>query len=147
VDDSDSFRRGGAPERGHVARPRQQADGPSAGSDLSAGALFTILWRALADILGTAAAATLLRRAAQRAAPDWPELAGLIITRDRLEYSYSLPPKWQMPSPGPPQALRQLARELCTLLVDLTGSVIVTRLALIPELSSRGIVTQLEVPQ
>ena len=159
MDDSNGFRRGGSPEKGRVVRLGQASsvrasavadelhgDRSSAGTNLSAGDLFTILWGALADVLGTAAAATLLRRAAQRAALRWPELEALAITRESLEYRYSLPVTWQDPSPGPPRALCELARELCTLLVDLTGSVIVNRLAQIPELSSRGIIQRLEGP-
>lgn len=118
--------------------------GGGAGTDLSASDLFTILWEALADILGTAAAATLLRRAAQRAVPRWPELAALSITRERLEYRYKVPSAWKDPALDPPQALCELARELWTLLVDLTGSVVVNRLAQIPQLRDRGIVPQRE---
>jgi hypothetical protein len=120
-----------------------QADARAGGSELSAGDLFTILWSALADVLGTAAAATLLRRAAQRAAVHWPELAGLAITRERLEYRYSVPVSWRDPSADPPRALCELAHELCTLLVDLTGPVIVNRLAQIPELGSRGVILRI----
>lgn len=121
-----------------------QVDGLPGSGELSAGDLFTILWSALADILGTAAAAALLRRAAQRAVVHWPELASLAITRERLEYRYSLPVHWKDPSSDPPRALCELARELCTLLVDLTGPVIVNRLAQIPELESRGVIRQPE---
>jgi hypothetical protein len=114
--------------------------GGGAGALLSASDLFTILWDALADILGTAAAATLLRRAARRVVPRFAELAALSITRESLEYRYTVPPAWKDPSRDPPQALCELARELCTLLVDLTGSVVVNRLAQIPELRDQGIV-------
>ena len=115
-----------------------------AGAQLSPGDLFGVLWEALADILGTAAAATLLRRAAKRAAPRWPELAALSITREGLEYRYTVPSAWKDPALEPPQALCELARELWALLVDLTGSVVVNRLAQIPELRDRGIVPQRE---
>jgi hypothetical protein len=167
VDDSNSFRRGGSPEQGQVIRLRQassvrasaaadevRGDRSAADADLSAvdtglspGDLFAVLWRALADVLGTAAAATLLRRAAQRAALRWPELEGLAITRERLEYQYSVPDSWQHSSTEPPPALRDLAGELCTLLIALTGSVIVDRLAQVPELRSRGIMPELIAPR
>ena len=104
------------------------------------GDLFTVLWEALADVLGTAAAATLLRRAAKRAVPRWPELAALSITRERLEYQYTVPSPWKNPSLDPPPALCELTRELWTLLVELTGSVVVNHLAQIPELRDRGLV-------
>ena len=122
-------------------------EGGGAGADLSAAHLFAVLWEALADILGTAAAATLLRRAAQRAAPRWPELAALTITRESLDYRYSVPSAWNDPAEDPPQALCELARELWALLVDLTGSVVVNRLAQVPELRDRGIVPQREERQ
>ena len=112
--------------------------------DVPAGDLFTILWEALADVLGTAAAATLLRRAAQRALPRWPELKDLSFTRDSLEYRYSVPAAWNDASPGPPQALCALVHELWGLLVDLTGSVVVDRLAQIPELRERHVVPPTE---
>ena len=114
--------------------------GGGAGALLTADDLFSILWTALADMLGTAAAATLLRRAAQRVAPTWPELAALSITRESLEYRYVVPASWKDATADPPEALCALARELWTLLVDLTGSVVVNRLAQIPTLRDRGIV-------
>jgi hypothetical protein len=85
-----------------------------------------------------------MRRAAQRAAPRWPELASLTITRESLDYRYSVPSAWIEPAPDPPPALCELVRELWTLLVDLTGSVVVDRLAHVPELRDRGIVPRRE---
>ena len=85
-------------------------------------------------MLGTAAAATLLRRAALRAAPRCPELSTLSIIRVDLEYRYTVPASWSEPTADPPRALCELTAELYALLVDLTGSVVVNRLAQIPEL-------------
>jgi hypothetical protein len=110
------------------------------GAGLSASDLFTILWLALADILGTAAAATLLRRAAQRAVRDWPELAQLSITREELDYRYVVPSAWNEPTVVAPEGLLELTRELWPLIVELTGSVVVKRIARIPELRERGLV-------
>src|SRR5947199_9375486 len=45
--------------------------------DLSAAGLFEIIWDTLADVLGTAAVAAIVRRAARRAAATQPERAGL----------------------------------------------------------------------
>jgi hypothetical protein len=118
---------------------------PEVGAEPSTADLFTILWLGLADILGTAAAATLLRRAAQRAVLGCPELTELVITRESLEYRYAVPSAWNDSTSTPPQALRELTRELWTLLIDLTGVVVVNRLAQIPDLRDRGIVPEREV--
>jgi hypothetical protein len=64
------------------------------GVGLSAAALFTLLWEELADVLGTAATAVLVRRAARRAAHRRPELAELAISRENLEYRFILPRAW-----------------------------------------------------
>ncbi len=82
------------------------------GSEISVAALFTILWDALADLLGTAATATLLKRAAHRAVARSPELAGLVIKRDGLIYRYTCPSNWNGRSGGTPPALRDLIGEL-----------------------------------
>ena len=118
--------------------PSESAEGDA---ELSASELFSVLWQALADILGTAAAATLLRRAAQRAASRFPELAEVSIGRDSFEYRYTLPPAWGDRTTAP-RALRELARELWRLLEELTGHVVVNGLAQIPALRDRGIVPE-----
>jgi hypothetical protein len=144
MDDSNS-RSDGPPGNGQVLRLRKLTPVrgvPVAGKEPSAGDLFTILWLGLADVLGTAAAATLLRRAAQRAAPGYPELVELVITRENLEYRYVVPPTWNDSTPAPLQALRQLTRELWTFLIDLTGSVVVNRLSQIAALRDRDIVPE-----
>ena len=99
---------------------------PAAG--LSAAALFTILWESLADVLGPAAAATLLKRAARRAATRNPELAGLTIQREGLLYGYTLPRAWNDKSEGTPPALRELVTELRPILVEMTGQVVIRHL-------------------
>ena len=85
------------------------------------------------------AAEGLFDDARKRALPRWPELAALCIVRERLEYRYSLPPDWEQRVSPLPGALSEVARQLWPLLVDLTGTVVVQRLAQIPELRERGI--------
>jgi hypothetical protein len=119
---------------------RGAGNGTAASAELLTGDLFGVLWRALADILGTAATATLLRRAARGAAPRWPELLDLAITRESFEYRYRVPASWNHATPNSSEALRDLVSELWSLLVDLTGSVVVSRLAQIPELVDRGVI-------
>jgi hypothetical protein len=110
------------------------------GAEPSSAALFTLLWDALSDLLGTAATAILLRRAAHRAAPGNPELDGLAIVRENLEYRYTLPSAWSGGTEGTHHGLRQLVGELLPLLVELTGPLVVAHLARIPELQQRGII-------
>jgi hypothetical protein len=43
-----------------------------------------LLWASLADLLGSAATAALLRRAAKRAEPMCPELGGMVIALSGL---------------------------------------------------------------
>jgi hypothetical protein len=105
-----------------------------AGAELSVSALFTILWDALADLLGTAATATLLKRAARRAQARSPELAELAIQRQGLAYSYTCPPSWSGRSTGTPPALRDLIGELRPLLIEMTGQLVIQSLEQILEL-------------
>jgi hypothetical protein len=118
-----------------------RSGGDPAGAELSMAALFTLVWDALADLLGTAATATLVRRAARRAAVRSPELADLAIERDNLDYHYTVPTAWQDEGGRTPLALRELMRELLPLLVELTGPVVVRHLAQIPELRAREIIS------
>ncbi len=115
--------------------------------EASSAALFAALWDSLANLLGTAAAATLLRRAARRAVPRDPELAELAISRESLEYRYTLPSTWNDRTGGTQRALHHLVGELLPLLAELTGPVAVRHLAQIPELRERGIIPpQEDVP-
>jgi hypothetical protein len=108
--------------------------GDAAAAELSAATRFTMLWEALADVLGTAATATVLRRAARRAAPRCPELAELAIQRANLEYLYTVPSAWKDPAEGTPPALRELVAELRPILIELTGQVVMRHLEQSPEL-------------
>jgi hypothetical protein len=97
--------------------------------------LFDILWESLADVLGSAATATLLRRSLRRLEPQAPGLEGLTNTRERFEYGYVVPDAWRQ-SDGPGlEGLRALVCELTPLLEELTGSVVLRRLKAIPELA------------
>jgi hypothetical protein len=111
---------------------------------LPASDLFAILWDALADLLGTAATATLLKRAGRRASVRNSELAGLVIRREGLAYGYSCPPGWSGASPGTPAALRDLIEELRPLLVEMTGQLVIQHLEQVLELRERGLFTTRE---
>jgi hypothetical protein len=107
----------------------------------SAAELFELIWESLADVLGTAAGATLLRRAIKRAAArsaPWSE--PISVVRNGLDYTYRLPETWRQP--GNDEAvdvLRVVAAELRVLLVELTGPVVVARLGRLAPLRKWGI--------
>lgn len=115
------------------------AGGPSAGAQTSA-AVFDRLWHTMADVMGSATTATLLRRAARRCAARHPrtlDLDGVVITRDGLEYRFELPPSWR--SAESIDAVCALVHELRPLLVELTGQVVLRKLVEIPELVACGL--------
>jgi hypothetical protein len=110
--------------------------------DPSAACLFDLLWESLADVLGTAATATVLRRALQQVASNGagptPEV---VIERKNLEYHYRVPESWQLPGDeASHQTLRALGRALGALLTELTGPVLVRRLERLAPFQERGIV-------
>jgi hypothetical protein len=100
---------------------------------LSGAVLFGILWDELADLLGTAATAAVLRRALRRALPRSPELTELTIARVEHEFGYVVPPAFNV-ARGPPASLCDLLDELRPLLVELTGQVTLRHLDRVPEL-------------
>jgi hypothetical protein len=118
--------------------------GLTASADLSVSALFTLLWNALADLLGTATTATLLKRAARRAQARSPELAELAIERQGLVYAYTCPSGWSSPCAGPPPALREVIGELQPLLIEMTGQLVIRHLEQILELRERGLLAPQE---
>jgi len=113
----------------------------------SAADLFDLLWESLADVLGTAATATLLRRALTQVAPQAVEGEPLIVTRRGLNYEYRVPETWkQTGNEEAVGALRIVAGELRRLLVELTGPVVVRRLARLAPFRAHGIDFTDEVP-
>ena len=112
-----------------------------AGAEMRGAALFKLIWDSVADVLGTTATATLLRRAARRAMPRSPELDELEVLRTDAGYTYALPRALVGKVEHTPVALRELVGELRPLLVELTGQVVVRRIEQIPELQERGILS------
>lgn len=86
-------------------------------------------------MMGSAATAALLRRAAKHGEDRSPELGGLIVKRHRFEYRYELPTAWAQEAR---EALHVLMSELRPLLIELTGAVVLRRLHGIPELAPLG---------
>ena len=106
----------------------------------SAAEVFDVLWESLADVLGTAATATLLRRAIKRAASQTSWSEPVTVARNGLDYEYRLPETWNQPGNGEAiGALRAVAAELRVLLVELTGPVVVRRLSRLAPLLKLGI--------
>jgi len=118
-------------------------DGPD-GTGLPAETLFVIVWNALADTLGTAAVAAIVRRAVGRAAVEHPDLVDLVILREDLSYRYRLPPVWSQTERRGAVAFRALVAEIGRLLMELTGTVVICRLEQIPELRACGLVWRTE---
>jgi hypothetical protein len=116
--------------------------GDAGANERSDAALFAIVWDALAETLGTAAAAALVRRAASRARTESAELVELVIAREDLEYRYTLPRAWSQESGSP--GLRALVAAIGQLLLELTGNVVIRRLEQIPELRAAGLVWRKE---
>ena len=113
----------------------------------SAAELFDLLWESLADILGTAAAATLVRRALKQVASQTSWSEPVIVTRNGLEYEYRLPETWKQPgNEEAVGALRVVAAELRVLLVELTGAVVVARLGRLAAFRKSGINFSDEAP-
>jgi hypothetical protein len=109
-------------------------------SATSAAELFDLLWESLADVLGTAAAAILLRRAIQQTAFRMADAERVIVVRNGLEYEYRVPETWKRPGDDEAvDALRVVAAALRVLLVELTGPVVVNRLGRLAPFRKWGI--------
>lgn len=121
---------------------------PSDQDATSAAELFDLLWGSLADMLGTAAAATLLRRAIKHAVSKTSWSDPVVVIRNGLDYEYRLPEAWKQA--GNEKAigeLRVVAAELRALLVELTGPVVVRRLGRLAPFREQGIDFSHEDPQ
>jgi hypothetical protein len=106
----------------------------------SAAKLFDLLWESIADVLGTAATATLLRRAIKRAASQTSWAEPITVARNGLDYEYRLPETWKQPGNEEAlDALRVVATELRVLLVELTGPVVLRRLGRLAPFRKVGI--------
>jgi len=102
--------------------------------------LFDLLWETLADVLGTAATATLLRRAIKQTAARTAWSEPVIVARNGLDYTYRLPEAWKQPANDEAvDVLRIVAGELRVLLIELTGPVVVARLGQLAALRKWGI--------
>jgi|GEM_PF-1811953 hypothetical protein len=108
-------------------------------SDCTAAVLFDLLWENIADVLGAAATAALVRRSARHVALRTPGREGVTITRDGFTYRYVLPERWSQCAGEPVVGLRELVHELVPLLQELTGPVVVRRIESLAEFRRCGL--------
>jgi hypothetical protein len=111
-----------------------RVDEPGVRDDCNAAELFSLVWQTIADVLGTAATATLMRRSVKRAAERRRALEAVVVEREGFAYSYRLPTHWSERRTESVGELREITRELVPLLVELTGPVLIRRLSAIPGL-------------
>lgn len=100
----------------------------------TAARLFGIVWETMADVIGTTATATLVRRSIKRASSRRAELNAVSVVRRGLHYAYTVPEDWGRKGSDPVGALRELVAELAPLLSQLAGPVLIRRLASVPDL-------------
>jgi len=96
----------------------------------------------MADILGTGATATVLRRAVQKTAERRPDLKDLAIRKEALEYAFTVPDSWNEPQTTAMDALGDVVRELRPVLAELTGRVVLRQLEKLELLSKHQIMTE-----
>jgi hypothetical protein len=106
-------------------------DDVASGLTATVPAAFASVWRAMAEMLGSAATAAIVRRAARRASAVHPALAQLGVGRKSFTPEYTIPSSWQDPSNGATAAreFQAFLDELAVLLRELTGAVVLRRLA------------------
>jgi hypothetical protein len=110
--------------------------------EVTAGEVFALLWNAMADILGTGATATLLRRAIRKVAERRPDLKGLTIRKEALKYAFTIPDSWNEPQTTAMDALRDVTQALRPMLAELTGRVVLRQLEKLELLKEHRIMTE-----
>jgi hypothetical protein len=117
----------------HIEDPAAQNNGRDRDAELGVGAtaaaILEAVWESIAEILGTAATATLIRRAAERGASRTPNLRNIEISRNNLVRYYRVPDSWRDPrEPNAAEEVETLLSELRPILIKLTGQVVVRRI-------------------
>jgi hypothetical protein len=102
--------------------------------------LFDLLWATLDEILGSPTTATLMRRSIRQRLGEYGELNELAITRTGFEYAYTVPETWKHANEPSTAALQAVLQTLCSLLVELSGPIVVRRLKELPQLTKCGLV-------
>jgi hypothetical protein len=111
----------------------------SAADSLPAAAIFDAVWTGLIEVLGTATTATLIRRAAKRAAATAPDLPSVVVNRNTVTYEVEIPAIWRRPGDTRARhSLQTLFTELGFLLRELTGLVVIRRLERLAQIREAG---------
>lgn len=97
--------------------------------------IFDLVWTELVQILGSPATAAMLRRCTKKGVEEYPELKELLIVRRGFEYEYTVPAAWKELR-DKSKALQRLLHDLDSLLIELTGVVVVQRLRSLPQLAT-----------
>ncbi|MDP2343816.1 MAG: hypothetical protein Q8O67_22850 [Deltaproteobacteria bacterium] len=103
-----------------------------------ASAVFDAIWRTLVDILGAPTATTVVRRSARNASEERPTLGQLSIRRAALDYETEVPRAWREASGDGLRDVEALSRELCIVLQQLTGVLVLRALNDHPSLRTLG---------
>lgn len=86
------------------------------------------VWTSLAEVVGTAAAAVLLRRAVKRAAAVHPALHELAIEFGEFRYGLRPPESWHAPPDSATvEAVNGLIAALCEIVEPLSGDILIRR--------------------
>jgi hypothetical protein len=94
---------------------------------VSTGSAFVAIWESLSEVMGTPTAAILLERARSRAARRDNGLNAVAIKREGFDYRYEMPEAWL--TTVDKALMGTLIAELVPLLTELTGQLVVNRLA------------------
>jgi hypothetical protein len=115
---------------------------------LAAAEIFNAVWTGLVEVLGTAATATLIRRAAKRVTATAPDLPSVVVNSSTVTYDFEVPAIWRRPDDARAlHSLRALLTELGFLLRELTGLVVIRRLERLAPLREAGLTFGEERPE
>lgn len=98
--------------------------------------LFEDLVDEMTRLLGGAATAVIVRRAAKRASAQHPEIASLVVRKDGVHYVFDVPDAWRTGDVAHREGFRAFVVELRAIASDLTGAVLVRTLDRIPGLAA-----------
>lgn len=117
-----------------TSTPANSNAGANPAAASAASDILALVWAELVRILGAPTAAALLRRSANGRLGEYPEFNDLAITRQGFDYVYTVPSAWKETGEKSHRALEALLQELCSVLREMTGPVVVRQLRTLPQL-------------